>query len=330
MALTLEPDCTLADYRERYARIGLTTLLQDATYGLAMARAQALSARWLVIRDGNDELGIVQVMEKKALGGAIGVLTMDRGPLWLPDSGSDVRMGEFFRAFARLWPRRLGRRRRVIPEWPRSAENGRLLTLAGYRAIDADATGLPREAYETYLLGLDADPAVQRARLLPRWRAGLLRAERHEAEGRLRFDWPRPATVIADLVQRHVAHREQAGFRGMESAQLNRLLVDYAKVGSLLVGLAYDDAAGPAAGPCSALALLCHGRTATYQLAWNDSCGRALGANNALLWAGMGKLRAGGVCHLDLGGHSSLYTPGLQRYKAGMCGCALQLIGMYK
>ena len=184
MALTLEPDCTLADYRECYARIGLTTLLQDATYGFAMTRAQALSVRWLVIRDGNDELGIVQVLEKSALGGAI-----------------------------------------------------------------------------------DADSAMQRARPLLRWRAGLLRAERLEAEGRLRFDWPRPATVIADLVQRHVAHREQAGFRGMESAQLHRLLV----------GLAYDDAAGAVA----------------------------------------------------LGGHSSLYTPGLQRYKAGMCGCALQLIGMY-
>ncbi|MFZ4538780.1 GNAT family N-acetyltransferase [Propionivibrio sp.] len=146
----------------------------------------------------------------------------------------------------------------------------------------------------------------------------------------MRFDWPRPATVIADLVQRHVAHREQAGFRGMESAQLNRLLVDYAKADSLLVGLAYDDATGRAAGPCSALALLCHGSTATYQLAWNDSCGRALGANNGLLWAGMEKLRACGVRHLDLGEHSGHHTPGLQRYKAGLCGYALQLIGMYE
>lgn len=327
MPLSIESDCSLFEYRQRFARIGVTTLLQDAPYGLAIARTQALNVRWLVIRDGDDELGTAQILEKHALGGAIGVVMLDRGPLWFPGTEGEARMADFLAAFAKRWPRRFGRRRRIVPEWSRSAAHGRALTEAGFRAVDADAAGWPREAYETHLLDLDADPTQQRARMLPRWRSGLQRAEGHVAAGRLRFEWPRPASVIADLLQRHVAHRERAGFRGMEAAQLGRLLVDYAKADRLLVGYAHEHG-GDGSGPCSAIAVLCHEGTATYQLAWNDDSGRTLCANSGLLWAAMERLRARGVRHLDLGGHNS-HTPGLQRYKAGMGGRTVQLMGMY-
>lgn len=95
----------------------------------------------------------------------------------------------------------------------------------------------PAKAMETYLLGLDVGPARQRASLLPRWR-GLLRAERHEAEVTPAFRITLAAAGNSDYGPGETAHgpsRTSLLSRGMGNAQLNRVLVDFAKTNSLLI-----------------------------------------------------------------------------------------------
>lgn len=318
MPLLLDFDLDFDEYRRRYACVAAPNLLQDAVYGRAMGRAQGVPPRWGLLRDGNDELAVVQVLERHALAGLLGAVVLDRGPLWLPGVDDMAHAPAFFRAFDRRWPRRPGRRRRILPELPHGDETSALLHAAGCRA----AGDLP---YATYIVSVD-DAAECRRRLLPRWRQVLDHAHAAIEDDRLRLAWPQPLARLPDLLRRHLAHREAVGYRGPAQAELNRLLLDYAKAGSLLIG---EARAGDSEQPCALIALLCHGRGATYQIAWNSEAGRRLGANNALLWSALERLRERGITHLDLGGHSALHTPGLMRYKAGLGGYERILAGMH-
>lgn len=321
MVVKIDFDLDADGFRRRFARIPESNLLQDDLYGRAMARVQGLRPRWGLIRDGNDELGVVQVLERHALSGLLGAVVLDRGPLWLPGTDGAAHVGDFFRAFSRIWPRRIGRRRRLIPELPASAHSMALLRAAGCRAL----TDTPAAGYATFIVAADA-PATCRKRLLPRWRHALEKAEDAIADSRLVVHWPPARSRAADLLRRHLAQRQAVGYRGPTVAELQRLLVDYARADQLLIGEARE--AGSDA-PCSMIALLCHGTTATYQIAWNSDAGRRLHANNALLWSALDQLRERGIAHLDLGGHDALRSPLLRRYKAGLGGREVLLAGMH-
>jgi hypothetical protein len=321
MVVKIDFDLDADGFRRRFARIPVSNLLQDDLYGRAMARVQGLRPRWGVLRDGNDELGVVQVLERHALSGLLGAVVLDRGPLWLPQTDGATHAADFFRAFSRIWPRRIGRRRRIIPELPASAHSMALLRAAGCRAL-ADT---PAAGYATFVVAAD-EPAACRQRLLPRWRAALDKAEDAIADGRLVAHWPPARSRAADLLRRHLAQREAAGYRGPTVAELQRLLIDYARADQLLIGEARE--AGSEV-PCSMIALLCHGMTATYQIAWNSDAGRRLNANTALLWSALDQLRERGIAHLDLGGHDALHSPLLRRYKAGLGGREILLAGMH-
>jgi len=321
MVVKIDFDLDADAFRRRFARISESNLLQDDLYGRAMARVQGLQPRWGLIRDGNDDLGVVQVLERHALSGLLGAVVLDRGPLWLPGTDGGGCAADFFRAFSRIWPRRIGRRRRIIPELPAGAHSMTLLRAAGCRAL----TDTPAAGYATFIVAADA-PATCRERLLPRWRHALEKAEDAIADSRLVVHWPPARSRAADLLRRHLAQRQAAGYRGPTVAELQRLLVDYARADQLLIGEARE--AGSEA-PCSMIALLCHGMTATYQIAWNSDAGRRLNSNTALLWSALDQLRERGIAHLDLGGHDARHSPLLRRYKAGLGGREMLLAGMH-
>lgn len=321
MTVLIDFDLDAGGFRRRFECVPISNLLQDDLYGRAMARVQGLQPRWGAIRDGNDELGVVQVLERHALSGLLGAVVLDRGPLWLPGTDGAMQAGDFFRAFSRIWPRRIGRRRRIIAELPAGERSMALLRAAGCRAL----TDSPVAGYSTFIVAAD-EPAAARARLLPRWRQALHKAEGAIAAGRLVVHWPAARSRAADLLRRHLAQRQALGYRGPTVAELQRLLVDYARAGQLLIGEAREAGSEEA---CSMIALLCHGTTATYQIAWNSDTGRRLHANNALLWSALEQLRERRISHLDLGGHDAQHSPLLRRYKAGLGGREILLPGMH-
>ncbi|MDP2870008.1 GNAT family N-acetyltransferase [Methyloversatilis sp.] len=321
MAVQIDFDLDADGFRRQFVRIPGSNLLQHDLYGRAMARVQGLQPRWGAIRDGNDELGVVQVLERHALSGLLGAVVLDRGPLWLPQADGAAHAGDFFRAFSRIWPRRIGRRRRIIAELPAGERSMALLRAAGCRAL----TDTPAAGYATFIVAAD-EPAACRQRLLPRWRHALDKAEDAIAAGRLVVHWPSARSRAAELLRRHLAQRQSLGYRGPTVAELQRLLIDYARADQLLIGEAHEAGSDE---PCSMIALLCHGMTATYQIAWNSDAGRRLHANNALLWSALEQLRERGIAHLDLGGHDAQHSPLLRRYKAGLGGRELLLACMH-
>jgi lipid II:glycine glycyltransferase (peptidoglycan interpeptide bridge formation enzyme) len=178
-------------------------------------------------------------------------------------------------------------------------------------------------SYATYLVELDATPNQLRGRLSGKWRSALHKAEQLLDQRELRTDWTGTPDRIRDLLRWNRQDQLDKGYRGAHPNLLKRLLMDYANAQALLLGVAYHKEA-----PCSAIAVLCHGRGATYQLAWNSKVARQSGANNLLLWQAMLALQQRDASCLDLGGFND-EAPGLQRFKAGLGGRELRLAGMF-
>ena len=73
-----------------------------------------------------------------------------------------------------------------------------------------------------------------------------------------------------------------------------------------------------------------HGNSATYQVGWNGSDGRRCHAHNLLLWQSALRLRDSGCTWLDLGGVNDQDAAGIARFKSGMGGAAVTLVGGYR
>jgi hypothetical protein len=314
MKLTIDWSMPPGDYHQFLAQVSNPNLLQDPVYGRAHAWFYNLSANYGLISIDDHPAGIFQWFEKKALGGLIHALMLDRGPLWLPGYGDPAHQEAFFRQFNKKFPRRPGRRRRVIPE------------LALDQGVDLASCGLrptTLNSYATYLVELDTNPNQLRARLSGKWRSALHKAEQLLAQGELHTDWTGKPERIRELLSWHQQDQQEKDYRAAHPVLLKKLLIDYAKAQGLLLGVAYHKGA-----PCSAVAILCHSRGATYQLAWNNKAARQAGTNNLLLWQAMLALQERGVSCLDLGGFNE-EAPGLQRFKAGLGGREVRLAGMF-
>lgn len=314
MKLTLDWAMPPGKYEEHLAAVPYHNLLQDPVYGRAHAWFYNMAVNHGLISIDGTVAGIFQWFEKKALGGLIHALMLDRGPLWLPEFGQPAHQEAFFRQFNKRYPRRPGRRRRVIPE------------VSADQRLDLAACGLRPTAhagYATYLVDLDADPEKLRARLSGKWRTALNKAEQLLAQGELHTDWTGTPEQIRELLRWHQLDQLEKSYHGAHPLLLKKLLMEYAKAEGLLLGVASHNGA-----PCSAVAVLCHGSGATYQLAWNNKAARQTGTNNLLLWQAMLALQQRGVAALDLGGFND-EAPGLQRFKAGLGGREVRLAGMF-
>jgi lipid II:glycine glycyltransferase (peptidoglycan interpeptide bridge formation enzyme) len=72
-----------------------------------------------------------------------------------------------------------------------------------------------------------------------------------------------------------------------------------------------------------------HGSAATYLLGWNGDRGRALKANQYLLWQAIVNLKTSGFRWFDLGGVDEETTPGIAAFKLGLGGERYELVGEY-
>lgn len=314
MHLTLNWAIPLEEYRELLAGVHTPNLLQDPVYGRAHAWFYGVKAGYGLIRVDDSAAGIFQWFEKRALGGLIHVVMLDRGPLWLPGYGHQAHQEAFFSHFNKQYPRRPGRRRRVIPEVLLDQSAG--LVSCGLRPT-------PMTGYATYWVDLDASQDRLRARLSGKWRSALHKAEQLLDHGELRTDWTGTPERIREVLRWHQQDQLDKDYRGAHPVLMKRLLTDYAKAQGLLLGVAYYKEV-----PCSAVAVLCHGSGATYQLAWNNKTARQAGTNNLLLWQAMLALQQRGISCFDLGGFNE-EAPGLQRFKAGLGGQEMRLAGMF-
>jgi hypothetical protein len=289
---------------------GQSSLQQSWAYGDAKVLEGGWHLRRGVFRRGSQPIAIVQALSKRV---ALGTLTrINRGPLMLT-SISVAERDAIWRELARLgrWSR--GRVLSVAPELELSGSSLLLMEAAGFRQFS-------RARWRSMWVDLEPDLESIRKRLSGKWRNMLSFAERSgmQAEvgcGEEHFAW---------MLERYEQLMDEKGFQGPPVGFLKALWEQSMNEKSLMIIRArHEDEI--VAGICVAR----HGASATYLLGWNGAAGRAMKANQFLLWNAVTQLKALGMSWFDLGGLDEEGTPGISAFKAGMNGTRYESAGEY-
>lgn len=286
-------------------------LLQSWPYAVAARIHDQMMSRRALIRDAGRTVGLMQIQEIRI--GPIHILRLHRGPLWLAGKESPARWQSFLTAFNAAFPRRLGRRRQIMPEIEEGPDAEELLAGAGLKRRGP-------EPYRTIVLDLAPSLDELRAKLKAKWRNTLRQAER----GGLSVATDRAGEAAPSFLAGYDADKSARGYRGAKPQRLATLTVSAAPLGDVFILSALRGEAMVAA-----VMLFRHGNAATYQAGWTGPEGRKLRAHHLLLWSAIGELKAAGVERLDLGGIHPRMAEGVTRFKQGLGGQAVTLAGLY-
>ncbi len=206
---------------------------------------------------------------------------------------------------------RRGRPVTFHPEMTDTPEARAQLATAGFKRV--------AEGYRTIWLDLSQPLEGLRAGQHQNWQNALVQGERNalaivEDDACARLDW---------LVGQHTEHMEVGGYRGPSGGLLEALQ----RHGNAALGVRLLIAEANGA-PVAGILIAHHGKAATYLVGWTGEEGRRLRATHLLLWRAVERLRAEGRSWFDLGGINA-DAPGVARFKAGMGGEEVTLVGGY-
>lgn len=221
--------------------------------------------------------------------------------------------GRFFSVFNKSFPRRIGRRRRIIPEAADDPALRDTLAAAGLKR-------LVRPGYQTLWLDLRPDIDVIFENFESSWRNKVRKAEKSGLD----TVWKTEKTDIARLLRIYQRDKSKKEYEGPSLRLAAALAEKFHLQDSLLTGRA--EAGGETV---AAILMLCHGTTATYQIGWTTEDGKKQAAHNLLLWQACVTLKKKGIDYLDLGGVNDETAYGVKKFKEGMGGALVTLAGHY-
>lgn len=299
---------SLEDWQKRFESIPRSTLLQSYSYAQAMAKTAHQKARWGLIKIGDREAGLVQILEAGILWNLFHAVILDRGPLWFDGFGGAAHIKLFFDEFNTQFPQRFGRKRRIIPE----IESG--LTAEALIKQTGLIKNTKQAAYQTLWWDLEQEPDLK-----PNWRGSLKKAE----DSGLTLEWDDSGLFYSELRAEYAKDKAERGYGGASPQCLDALARFSTKENPMIIGKASKGGEFIAA-----VMFLKHGQCATYQVGWTSSQGRKYCAHHLLLWQGRTMLQKYGVRQLDLGGIND-ENDGLKKFKQGTGAKPAQLIGFY-
>lgn len=302
---------SLEEWEQRFSRIPRSTLLQSYHYARAVCPLYRQEARWGLITIDEEEAGLVQILEAGFAKNFFHAVVLDRGPLWFAGFGAPDHVQVFFNEFARKFPRRFGRRRRIIPEISDRPEMRDIMTHCGYRRLS-------RPGYQTAWIDLRQDAETLKSDLRKNWRNTLSKAQRSG----LSIDWTSDPNIFSELLTNYQSDQRKKGYDGPSIRLLQSLAACFEN--DIVIGRAHHK------GQLVAnILMICHGRSATYQLGWSSDDGRKAGAHNLLLWHSIDYLKTRQIDFLDLGGMNDETAKNVKTFKEGMGGNIVTLAGHY-
>lgn len=297
----------------RFAAISRSSLLQSRPYGEAAAFLAGQTLRRGLIYRGGEAAGLVQIQEAGVLRNAVHAVILDRGPLWFDGFGGEEDFRAFLGAFLKDYPRRFGRRMRIIPEIAASEGAHEALTQAGFRRRS-------RAGYQTIWLDLRPPLPILRKNLKYNWRYALKRAENNG----LTVHWGGREDFFPMILKAYHTDRIRKGYEGASPEFLDALARKFNRGQNMLAGYAALDGKAVAG-----TIIFCHGASATWQAGWVSEAGRKNRANHLLLWESFRILKERGINDFDLGGVNDESARGVKTFKSGMGGKMVESPGLY-
>lgn len=306
---TLSPQ----EWQKKFALLPGNNLLQAHEYALAVCPLQRQKGRWGIIKIDGREAGMVQILEASLLWKTFHALVLDRGPLWFEGYGSLEDFDQFLKALLKQFPRRVGRRYRIIPEMNQSLALQDIMIGYGF-----EKHGNP---YETIILDLTQDIESLRANLKKNWRGTLSKAERDKD---LVVDWTITTADYKVFLQNYASDKAAKDYNGPSVKLLTALARTFLPGGKMRFGRVVKDRQ-----VLASVLLLKHGTGATYQVGWSSDAGRRAGAQNLLLWHAIVELKKDGIKQLDLGGVNDETAKGVKKFKEAMGGRLIRFGALY-
>jgi len=306
---TLSP----AQWENLFARMKQPNLLQSYAYARATCPRQNLRGRWGLITIDGVEAGLVQILEAGLFKNTLHALILDRGPLWLDGFGSLAHIEAFFTSLNATFPRRIGRRRRILPEVPDTTETRALMTKAGLKRLD-------RPGYQTIWVNLKNSTDDIWQNMNSAWRNSVRKAEK----AGLHVHWTPDPKEISALLRIYQSDKATKGYDGPSVALLQSLAKHFLETNNVWAGQVKQEDRIVAAA-----LFFCHGCAATYQIGWSTDEGKKQAAQNLLLWGAMQKLKKNGIRYFDLGGVNDETAQGVKKFKEGTGGTLVTLAGHY-
>ena len=300
----------LAEWEKLYAQCPRANLLQSYNYAQAASSIYGLKPRWGLIKIDNITAGLVQIFEGGIFKNIFHVVVLDCGPLWLPGFGTPGHCRTFLETFNQEFPRRPGRRRRIIANTPADSDS---VPGGHYKRLN-------RPGYQTIWLDLRRDEARLLADLEGNWRNKLRKAQRTG----MHIEWDMKGDHFPWLLHTYLADKNQRDYQGPSARLLKAMARYFAPAGRMIIGRALQN--GQVVAACL---ILRHGSAATYQIGWSNSKGRENAAPTLLLWESALMMRAQGVYDLDLGGVNDGSANKVKSFKEGTGGDLVTLAGHY-
>jgi hypothetical protein len=300
------------DWYDIYLSLPKTNIIQSYAYAKAARLAYFQDTKFGHITDDSGKtLGLVN-MQFINLMGVIQRIFIDRGPLWISSEVAQKYEHEFWTHMNQNYPKRIGRKRRFIPETECPSH-------------ELEDIGLIKKAdgYETIWLDLAPDIKDLRANFNKKWRNMLTRAE----DENLVIEYDEQGLYLDDLLKEYMKDRLKKSYAGA-SPKFIRTLHQCKTPHEH--GRIYLARSAKGHAPVAMIYIFLHGTAATYQIGWSGKVGRDLRANYALIWHAIQDLKASGIRWFDLGGINESSAKGVTRFKRGLGGISYKSPGIYK
>ena len=306
-------DFTLPEWQERFEKVRRSTLLQSYAHARATCPRLGQKPRWGAIYLDDQEAGIVQIAEASTLHGLLHAVILDMGPLWYDPTDLDRKNDAFTKAFNLCFPKRIGRKRRFIPNIAFTQKSSDFIEQNGF-------IWQKESRYTTIWLDLTKDAEDLRKSLHPKWRNQLSKSERYD----LTVIHDTAGDTAADFIKLYQQDIKEKAYKNIPPARLYDYIPAFAEQQSLLLAHAVHH------GNVVASALvLRHGTSATYQIGYLSPEGRPLCANHFLLWRTLLTLKETGIKDFDLGGVNAYDARDIQHFKERMGGETVIYSGLY-
>ena len=289
--------------------------LQQHPRYIAALKAFGADAVLMHVRRGEHPILSCLLLERRFLGTA--TLTMGfRGPTFAAGISDTDKIAalRFLKRQYSPWKRQF---LQLMPELTNNKDNRALMKRAGFTRI---MTGT-----STIWIDLTADEASLREQLAGNWRNQLKKAEQSNFTIAVGGSKPKHYNW---LLEKESEQRQNRGYSaiplGLVPAFQNTTINPTTKTPPLMSVTAHEKGAQIA----GALFLL-HGASATYHIGWVGERGRALNAQNRVLFEGILSLKKQGVHWLDLGGVDTGPQAAIARFKLGLGHQPETLVGTY-